>query len=87
MAIKAEITTSFGETRECYIRLNSMEVSNHGVPARALFRGFLTQEAFEGGANYVWEKDIEFEADLTTPLWAQAYAQLAEQEAVDLKEI
>ena len=79
MAIKATITTSFGEDRECYIRLNNVEASNHGVPAKALFRAFLSKEAFDGGSNFVAEFDVEFEADVSQLLWSQAYAELTVQ--------
>ncbi len=83
MAITATVTTQYGEDRECYIRLNNMEVSNHGLPAQALFRGFLSREAFKAGAHYVWETSVEFDADVSQPLWAQAYHRLAEQESID----
>lgn len=73
MAVLAEIETSFGELRECYIRLNNVEASNHGVNASALFRGFISQGAFEEGKSFVFEKAIEFDADVTLPLWEQAY--------------
>jgi hypothetical protein len=73
MAISATVATTFGEERACYIRLNNMEASNHGVPTTALFRGFISQEAYATGANYVWEKQIEFTPDLSLPLWSQAY--------------
>lgn len=81
MAIKSEIDTSMGERRECYTRLNNLEVSNHGAPAVALFRSYLSREAFEKGAHYVAEFTVEFEADVTGNLWEQAYAALAEQQA------
>lgn len=76
MAIKATVTTAYGEDRELYIRLNNLEVSNHGCPAHALFRGFVAQEAYENGAHYVWEKSVVFIADVTQPLWKQAYDQM-----------
>lgn len=73
MAIQAEIQTQYGETRECYIRLNNAEASNHGVPTTALFRAFLSKEAFDAGAHYAAEFSIEFDADVSQPLWPQAY--------------
>jgi len=78
MAIKATIKTKFGEERELYVRLNNVEVSNHGVKSRALFRGFLSKEAFDGGASYIHEELIEFNADVAVPLWGQAYDKLKE---------
>lgn len=73
MAISAFINTSFGERRMCYIRINNIEASNHGAPATALLRAFLSREAFDSGAHYVMEKNIEFVADVSRPLWIQAY--------------
>lgn len=87
MAILATIPTSFGENRECYIRLNNVEVSNHGVPAQALFRAFLSQTAYASGAHYVAEFGIEFTADVTQPLWGQAYAALVEQQGFSAVEV
>lgn len=83
MAVKATIETMYGESRECYIRVNSIEVSNHGQPARALFRGFISQSAFQEGAHYVWEESIDFEACVSEALWPQAYAALADQEGFE----
>lgn len=59
-----------------------MEVSNHGFTSQAKFRGFLSQEAFDNGSRYMWEHDIEFFADVSQPLWPQAYEAL--KSAVDL---
>ena len=80
MAIKASIETAFGETRDLYIRLNNFEqLANHGVPAIARFRGFVSKEAFEAGKSFVWEQLVEFEADAPTDPWAAAYAAIKEQ--------
>lgn len=73
MAIIAEVETKFGERRELYIRLNNVEASNHGVSSYALFRGFVSEEAFRAGAHYVWEQTVEFTPDVSQPLWGQAY--------------
>jgi hypothetical protein len=73
MGILTTVMTLIGEERECYIRLNNMEVSNHDLPATALFRGFLSQQAFSNAAHYVWEQSVSFTPDLSLPLWAQAY--------------
>ncbi|MGL4756437.1 MAG: hypothetical protein ACRCXB_29125 [Aeromonadaceae bacterium] len=83
MAIKAVVETVHGEERELYIRLNNVEASNHGVEATAKFRGYISQEKFEAGANYLWEQDIEFVADVTQPLWGQAYQALKSALNVD----
>jgi chromosome segregation ATPase len=77
MAIRATVETTFGEERECYIRLNNVEASNHGNMAIALFRGYLSKEAFEARKNYVWEREIEFQADVSQVLWKQAYSALS----------
>lgn len=87
MAIQAVITTSFGEERECYIRLNNVEASNHGVPARALFRAFLSHAAFTAGSHYVAEFGVDFTADVSQPLWGQAYAALIAQQGFTATEV
>lgn len=88
MAIQATVATEYGEERNIYIRLNNIEASNHGVPCSVKFRGFLSKEAFDNGNRYLWEKDIEFLADVNLPLWAQAYEALKAEinltDAVDL---
>lgn len=88
MAIQATVTTEFGEERNLYIRLNNIETSNHGVTSQVKFRGFLSQEAFDDKKHYMWECDIEFVADVSQPLWPQAYTALKEQihleDAIDL---
>lgn len=76
MAIKATVETVFGSTQEVYIRLNNVETNNHGVKSVALFRGFVSKEAFDSGKHYVWEHAVEFDADVSAPLWDQAYRQL-----------
>ena len=86
MAIKAIVETVHGEERELYIRLNGIEVSNHGVESIAKFRGFLSQDKYNAGANYLWEQDVEFMADVTQPLWGQAYQTLKSALNVDVIE-
>ena len=73
MAILAVVATQYGEERKLYIRLNNIEVNNHGVLSCVKFRGFLSKDAFEKGRRCVWEKDFEFFADINKPLWKQAY--------------
>lgn len=88
MAILATVVTEYGEERNIYIRLNNIEASNHGVPCNVKFRGFLSKEAFDSGKRYLWEKDVEFLADVNLPLWTQAYEALKAEinltDAVDL---
>jgi hypothetical protein len=76
MAIKATLETSYGEERELYIRLNNIEASNHGVTSTAMFRGFLSEEAFNAGKQFLWEHTVEFTPDVSKPLWEQAYKAL-----------
>ncbi|WP_157971050.1 hypothetical protein [Pseudogemmobacter bohemicus] len=80
------VIKQFGEDREVYIRLNNIEANNHGVPALALFRGFISRAAFEAGAHYVWEASVEFASDVTLPLWPQAYAALVEVHGLEAVE-
>lgn len=87
MAIKAVVHTHFGEDREVYIRLNNVEASNHGAVSVALFRGFLSKDAFKAGAHYVWEQNVEFTPDVSKPIWGQAYAALIEQHGLDATEV
>lgn len=87
MAITATVTTQFGEDRVVYIRLNNLEANNHGMPAQALFRGFLSAEAFAAGSHYVSEHSVEFTPDVSLPLWPQAYAALVAQEGFDGTEV
>jgi len=76
MAITATLNTSYGESRQLYVRLNNCEASNHGVPATALFRGYISVEACSAGKRYVWEREISFTPDVSGSLWDQAYAAL-----------
>lgn len=76
MAIRSTQETNFGETRELYVRLNNVEASNHGFKTNALFRGFVSKEAYDNGKTFVLEKAIEFDADVSQNLWAQAYTQI-----------
>lgn len=73
MAILATVLTVYGEERELYIRLNNTEVSNHGVKSTALFRGFLSKDAFDAGSHFMFEKQVEFTANVSEPIWEQAY--------------
>lgn len=77
MAVLATVDTGFGESRELYIRLNNFEqLANHGVPAVARFRGFLSQAAFAEGAHFVIERLVEFTADAPEAPWPDAYLAL-----------
>ena len=82
MALIATVPTAYGEDRELYIRLNNVEASNHHAASVALFRGFLSKAAFQSGASFLWEKQIEFTPDVSKPIWQQAYVALIEQEGL-----
>jgi len=79
MAILATVTTEHGEDRELYIRLNNMNASNHGVYAKATFRGFASKAAFDEGKRYMYEHVVGFMADVSKPLWEQAYSELKKE--------
>ncbi|NDV87034.1 hypothetical protein GTW51_10005 [Aurantimonas aggregata] len=65
MAIKVVTRTDSGEERELYIRLNNFDTLSKHAPSVVIFRGFISQEAFERRFEKVWERVIEFEADLS----------------------
>ena len=74
MAVKKAIKTQYGDTRDLYVRLNNFEqLANHGVPAIARFRGFISKKAFEDGKHFVQEWLVEFPADAPDKPWKAAY--------------
>lgn len=79
MSIQAIVKTVYGEERDLYIRLISAELNNHGEKSTALFRGFTSKEAFENKSHYVYEHGVEFIADVSEPLWEQAYNELKKE--------
>ena len=76
MAILQTVETMFGEEKELYIRVNSVEVSNHGVKASALLRGFASNE-----------ETIEFDADVSGNLWEQAYSVFCENLGIENNQV
>lgn len=77
MAILARVETHHGEERELYIRLDHFErLNNHGAPALAVFRGYISKEAFDARAAFVWELGIELEANAPEKPWELAYSEL-----------
>lgn len=76
MAVNVMLKTPYGETRDTYVRVNSVSTSNHGVSSSVLFRGYISREAFQAGASFTWEKELEMMMDVADPLWVQAYAEL-----------
>lgn len=87
MAILQTVETMFGEEKELYIRVNSVEVSNHGVKASALLRGFASKEAFEDKKHYMYEETIEFDADVSGNLWEQAYSVFCENLGIENNQV
>jgi hypothetical protein len=79
MAVKVNLLTSYGETRELYVRVNNLSVSNHGVDSPVLFRGYLGQAEFQAGGNFVYELEASMAFDVAQPIWEQAYTQLKQQ--------
>lgn len=76
MALSNSMTTQFGENRQLYVRINNMSVSNHGVNASVLFRGYLSQEAFQAGGMFLWEQEMDIPLAVDHSLWTQAYQAL-----------
>lgn len=76
MAISAVVQTPYGEDRDLYIRINNISTSNHGVSSYALFRGFISREAFLAGSSYLWEKELELVLDVSQPIWTQTYLEI-----------
>lgn len=76
MALTNTMFTQYGENRPLYVRVNNMSVSNHGVNATVLFRGYLSQEAFAANAQFVWEQEMELPMAVDQSLWSQAYQAL-----------
>jgi hypothetical protein len=90
MAILATVDTSFGESRELYIRLNSFDQlpnrqpdGTFSVPAVARFRGFVSQAAFQGGGGFMFEHLVEFTPPFAGDVRAEAYAALKAEPAFE----
>lgn len=76
MAIKAVVTTSYGEERELYLRLNSIVISNHGVKSTGLVRGYISEEAYRTGMQYIYEIEVDIDIAVNSNAWEQVYAEL-----------
>lgn len=83
MALLKRVIDDLGRDVELYIRLNSAEVSNHGVVGHFLFRGYASKEAFLSGGRYMWENCIETHIDVSASVWGQAYAAIRADGDVD----
>lgn len=73
MALQKRVIDDLGRDVELYVRINSAEVSNHGVMGHFLFRGYASKDAFTGGGRYLWEQSLECPVDVGAPMWCQAY--------------
>lgn len=83
MALQKRVIDDLGRDVELYVRLNSVEISNHGVGGHLLFRGYASKEAFTGGGRFLWEQSLEVSIDVSLPIWAQAYAAIRSDGDVD----
>ena len=83
MALIKRVVDDLGRDVELYVRLNSAEVSNHGVGGHFLFRGYASKEAFIEGGRFLWEQSLEVSIDVSTPIWKQAYDAIRSEGDVD----
>lgn len=73
MALQKRVIDYLGRDVELYVRINSAEVSNHGVPGSFLFRGYESKDSFLSGGRYLWEESVDVEVDISSAIWPQAY--------------
>ena len=83
MALQKRVIDDLGRDVELYVRLNSAEVSNHGVMGHFLFRGYASKDAFIGGGRYLWEYSLEVSVNVSEPIWKQAYDAIRSDGDVD----
>lgn len=83
MALQKRVIDDLGRDVELYVRINSADVSNHGVPSGFLFRGYESKDAFLGGGRYLWERLIDTSIDVSSPIWPQAYDAIRSEGDVD----
>ncbi|GJB59025.1 hypothetical protein KAM449_20830 [Aeromonas caviae] len=84
MAIKKVVTDFFGREAELYIRLNSSNVSNHGVDSHFLFRGYESEGHFRDGFPFLWEVECSCKIDVSGHIWGQAYSLIKDESTVDV---
>ena len=87
MAIKAVVKTIYGKDVELYLRINNIDVSNHGVESIALIRGYISKEAFDSGNHYAYQESINFDADVSSNLWEQAYIAFCTLKNIENKQV
>lgn len=83
MALQKRVIDDLGRDVELYVRLNSAEISNHGVTSHFLFRGYASKEALIEGGRFLWEQSLEVSIDVSLPIWAQAYDAIRSDGDVD----
>ena len=83
MALQKRVIDDLGRDVELYVRLNSAEISNHGVRGHLLFRGYASKEAFTGGGRFLWEQSLEVSIDVSAPIWEQAYDAIRAEGEID----
>lgn len=83
MALQKRVIDDLERDVELYVRLNSAEVSNHGVKGHFLFRGYASKDAFTGGEKFLWEQSLEVSVDVSQPIWKQAYDAIRSDGDVD----
>lgn len=83
MALQKRVIDDLGRDVELYVRINSAEVSNHGVMGYFLFRGYASKDAFIGGGKFLWEQSLEVSIDVSAPIWSQAYDAIRSDGDVD----
>lgn len=76
MAILTKVLTEFGEEKELYLRINSAELSNHGVESTALVRGYLSEQAFKDDLRCMYEDIVTCNVDVSRNVWEQFYSEL-----------
>ena len=77
MALLVTMDTVLGKDKPIYVRVNTLTLSNHGVEAPALLRGFASEEDYRAGAPFVYERELDVSPlDVSEPLWGQVYANL-----------
>lgn len=83
MALQKRVIDDLGRDVELYVRLNSAEISNHGIAGHFLFRGYASKDAFIGGGRFLWEQSLESFINVSEPIWSQAYDAIRSEGDID----
>lgn len=79
MGIITKIETNTGEVKDLYLRVNNIDVNNHGADSLILIRGFISRDAFLAGKHFAHEESLEAKIDVEHLPWDQAYDVLKEK--------